>query len=664
MVSGTLRTAAVALALAATSAVADVTIYGTVTTDASGALVTPCIGAVPCDGRVLSPPGFPAEGMNTSIPVQLYSGGMGGLSIGIPGHFGGFSIELSVADKLLGTDGDHLNPVFLNLMSTLTSRAGTLYIRIGGNTQDKATVLPDGLPDGRTIEKADGFASTTFTPTLLVSPNILYAMANISTLLPIKWFLGVPFNDTQNPRLLLGELGEQILGEHLLGFQLGNEPDLYFNNQIRPSDYSPTQYEQEWGQVLQSYIDDSSIMNNSLFIAPSVCCGPGIGWTPEQVWDTGFLTNYADHLAYISVQHYPNNNCNTSGTVIDPQNLLSGMYLNHNNVQGLNTLYINTTSIAQGIRKPVVMFETNTASCGGFSGLSDSFAAAMWTIDYSLNLAMTNFSHALYHVGGQTTYYNAFTPQASNQSYIREWTIGATFYPMIALTEIFGRTGTAQVVDLYMNNNNQYTPGYVVYENGNPARVVLINYLTDASGASNYTAYISVGGNQTLTPGATPGSVQVKYLLASSAADKFGITWAGQHFGGPFESDGRLQGDEMIYTYACDQTNNVCAVPVPAPGIAVVFLNSDALSESTPQTTQTFATTAVATAAANTATVDQAVLETSNGRGGGKWSFQGSTSYGSAGNDAAGANAMLASAIFTGALTILGAAFAIHGAFV
>lgn len=82
------------------------------------------------------------------------------------------------------------------------------------------------------------------------------------------------------------------------------------------------------------------------------------------------------------------------------------MYLNHNNVQGLNTLYINTTTIAQGLGKPVVMFETNTASCGGFSGLSDSFVAAMWTIDYSLNMAMTNFSHALYHVGGQTTYYN------------------------------------------------------------------------------------------------------------------------------------------------------------------------------------------------------------------------------------------------------------------
>lgn len=67
-----------------------------------------------------------------------------------------------------------------------------------------------------------------------------------------------------------------------------------------------------------------------------------------------------------------------------------------------------------------------------------------------------------------------------------------------------------------------------------------------------------------------------------------------QTFGGPFESDGRLQGDEMIYTYTCDTVNNVCAIPMPAPAVALVFLNSNALSESEPTTTVTFATTTTA----------------------------------------------------------------------
>jgi len=38
---------------------------------------------------------------------------------------------------------------------------------------------------------------------------------------------GIPMNDTKNIRLQIGELGESILGSNLLGFQVGNEPDLY-----------------------------------------------------------------------------------------------------------------------------------------------------------------------------------------------------------------------------------------------------------------------------------------------------------------------------------------------------------------------------------------------------------------------------------------------------
>ena len=39
--------------------------------------------------------------------------------------------------------------------------------------------------------------------------------------------IGVPFNDTSNLRLGIAELGEAILGDNVLGYQVGNEPDLY-----------------------------------------------------------------------------------------------------------------------------------------------------------------------------------------------------------------------------------------------------------------------------------------------------------------------------------------------------------------------------------------------------------------------------------------------------
>jgi hypothetical protein len=83
-----------------------------------------------------------------------------------------------------------------------------------------------------------------------------------------------------------------------------------------------------------------------------------------------------------------------------------------------------------------------------------------------------------------------------------------------------------------------------------------------------------------------------------------------KNFGGIFESDGRLQGNLTVQTVAC--TNNVCQVQVPAPGFALVFFTDTAFTESTPENPQTFSTTAL-TKTKNTATVDAAVLATSNG---------------------------------------------------
>ena len=82
-------------------------------------------------------------------------------------------------------------------------------------------------------------------------------------------------------------------------------------------------------------------------------------------------------------------------------------------------------------------------------------------------------------------------------------------------------------------------------------------------------------------------------------------------------------------TVPCDTTAGTCLINVPAPGFALVMLSDSAAQNSEPQATQTYATTAL-TKTYNTATVDQSVLETSNGHTG-KDRFLGSTSKGSSG---------------------------------
>jgi len=263
-----------------------------------------------------------------------------------------------------------------------------------------------------------------------------------------------------------------------------------------------------------------------------------------------------------------------------------------------------------------VMFETNTASCGGFIGLSDSFGAAIWAVDYTMQLVTANFSNALFHFGGQNVAYNAFTPPPGTISPDYQWTTSALFYAMLMVSEALGPSNASQVVDLALNSGNQFTPGYAIYENGNPTKVLLLNYMADPSGGANTVVNILIGGG-TNGPNTTPANVSVRYMAADTITQKFNITWAGQGMGGIFESDGRLRGSRVTEVIQCDP-NTGCAIPLKAPSAALVFLTSDALNAATPNESSSlsFPTTTQTARYGKGPIVDQAVLQTSNGRGG------------------------------------------------
>ncbi|KAG1737107.1 glycoside hydrolase family 79 protein [Suillus paluster] len=600
---------------------ASVTVYhqvplGDSTTAAAAANYT---GAAAYDPTVLTPPPVPT-GLTTQFGIQLSSSSAAvqGLSIPQKGSFMGFSIEFSVINQIFGVNATYLQVPFLNLMALLRERAGEVHIRVGGNTQETA-VLVDSLPGGVMITKEKGTTGdVTETPTLVYTAEVFYTMANISALVNTKWFLGMPFNDTSNLRLGTVEVSEAILGGpgYLLGYQVGNEPDLYAAHSNRPSTYSPSDYFGEFGIVVNAVNNDVNIPIKNNLVAPSISGT----WTPESVWNTGLVGSYTSSLGWLAVEHYPTNNCFAEygiGSPVNPQDVFQN-FLNHTSSINIVAPYLNSTNFAQANGKPFIMMETNTASCGGLPGISDTFGAALWALDYGLQMAYSNFSGSMLHIGGQETYYNPFTPPPTNQSAYHQWTVGAVFYSTIVSAEVFGPSGNAQIVDLQANSISMYTPAYAIYENGAPMRLVLFNYVSDPTGASDYTTTISIGGST------MPAQINVKYLAAPSVSEKYNITWAGQTFGSTFQSDGRLKGSESVQTINCDQSSNTCQVTVPAPGVALVFLSSDAYAESGNPSTQTFSTTMV-TKTKNTATVDPSVLATSNGMSGSTWEL-GSTS--------------------------------------
>ena len=96
------------------------------------------------------------------------------------------------------------------------------------------------------------------------------------------------------------------------------------------------------------------------------------------------------------------------------------------------------------------------------------------------------------------------------------------------MAEALGPSNASQIVDLFQNSYNTYTPGWAIYENGTPKKVLMINYLSDSTGASDYTASIAIGGGTTGTTSSTPSSVKVKYLKAPTITSKQNMTWAGQ----------------------------------------------------------------------------------------------------------------------------------------
>ncbi|EJD36488.1 hypothetical protein AURDEDRAFT_140062 [Auricularia subglabra TFB-10046 SS5] len=545
------------------------------------------------DPTTLADPPLPQSIPPLDFQIQLDTSGNPTASQATLGSFLGISIEMSLSEAV---SASWLRPQFLNFMSALKERGGPPVLRLGGNTQEKAELV-DSLPGGASLAKfAIGPTGYTNTPTLQYTLDILKALRAASDLLEIKWFLGVPMNQTDPPRLEIVEKGETVMGEYLWGWQLGNEPDLYALHNYRSSNYTELDYMDEYQSILADVTADPNIQVKNNFGGPGVCC----------LWDLGDLINnqnylgrFGSQLNSLIIEHYPLDNCDPSAH--DPQQVLNS-YMIHSFAQAFSGQYSAIAATANAAGKPVILLETNTASCNGFRGLSDSFAAALWATDLALNLASVNFTHMMLHLGGQAAYYNPFVPPPHNASAPFMWTVGPPMYAILLVAEALGTTGQARVADLGANGNNAYTPGYVIYENNQPARLVLLNYMGDTSGASDYTAHVATDASQ----------VKVRYLVAPQVISKTNITFAGQSFGGYFESDGLLRGEHQTETVQC--SGGSCPIRVPAPGIALVFLTDSAYSPD--DDFKTFATSHT-TKMHNTAALPAGALETSNGMNGG-----------------------------------------------
>ncbi|KIO17277.1 glycoside hydrolase family 79 protein [Tulasnella calospora MUT 4182] len=426
---------------------------------------------------------------------------------------------------------------------------------------------PDHQQDRNLVQ----LPSFTSSPLLTISEDLIYAMNNISSLVGVEWYFGLPFLNEQEIPTIIEDVSS-ILGTNLLGFQMANEPEIYESHGKKPAPYQIPEYMADWERVRSTYAADRTDL-----IAPNVCCP----WTIDELLTAGFLTQFAPHLHSVSIQHYKDNACANALIPMPPQDAFL-TYQTHSSAQKFWNPDINASQIINAAGKDFIMLETNTASCSRFAGGPGSYAGGLYLIDLAPQGASIGVSQIILHNGGVGQAYNLFTPPPNNQSTFRQWTTTPHYYSTLIMGEVMEEHGS-QVMDLLLGGNSTHTPGYAIYKSGTPIKLALFNYIPDPSGANDA---------QFNFPSTQP-SVRVK---------------AGQTMGDQFGSDGRLRGEEQTQTVQCNA--GTCTVTVKAPQFALVFLdNQDTIDPGL--STQT-------------------ILATSNGRGGAQEAFNvGGTSSGS-----------------------------------
>jgi hypothetical protein len=176
------------------------------------------------------------------------------------------------------------------------------------------------------------------------------------------------------------------LGNRLQYFQVGNEADLFARHLRDPKTWSAKTYLEEWLTLARAIVAR----------VPAAKFG-----MPDVASNTSWLTEIADQWPHIQApphvttvsHHYYFGGPATNPDVNIP-NLLKPATMQR--VQ--NTASI-ATAAASKIGARVRMTEGNTCYRGGKPGLSDVFAAALWSADYSLLLASNDYSGINLHGG-------------------------------------------------------------------------------------------------------------------------------------------------------------------------------------------------------------------------------------------------------------------------
>jgi hypothetical protein len=178
----------------------------------------------------------------------------------------------------------------------------------------------------------------------------------------------------------------KTLSDRLQYFQIGNEADLFDRHLRDPKTWSTKTYLQEWLTLSRAIAGG---VPAAKFGMPDVASN--VSWLTEIADEWPSIEN-PPHVTTLSHHYY------FGGPATNPEVNIPNLLKPATMQKVQNTANI-ASAAASKMGARVRMTEGNTCYRGGKPGVSDVFAAALWSADYSLLLASNDYSGVNLHGG-------------------------------------------------------------------------------------------------------------------------------------------------------------------------------------------------------------------------------------------------------------------------
>ncbi|KAK3385390.1 hypothetical protein B0H63DRAFT_182187 [Podospora didyma] len=287
---------------------------------------------------------------------------------------------------------------------------------------------------------------------------------------------------------------------NLLAIELGNEPEYY------PKDGQPIA-SGTWNPST-----DAASQNNWNIRVGSAVGKTGIiqagNWNqaPPQ-WGAAQLMAAENATVKQYVRHYAHHNY--------PGGDVKKLMTHPTTVKSIQVFDADVAAVRRA-GKEYVFGETNSVSGGGAAGVSPTFGAALWTMDYVLRASYNNMSRTYFHHG---------TVGNCQYCFWGRYSMGTPYYGAYAAVALMAGARYLTALDTGTTNYAAYA---AFDASGSPIRVLLYN-----------SDYFSGSGSRTSQPftltGLPSGTVKGKRLTAASSSSRADqgndISFGGQYFG-------------------------------------------------------------------------------------------------------------------------------------